>query len=170
MHGHCRGCAETQSNRRQPKCGPKYKVEIVAPPRLPSCWRPIWTSSAGARARMSLRINWRQLYLTAPEQIETLLATEGYFSPKVQSTLEEPPGKWIARFDIAPGEPTTVTSVADRLLRCGHARSRPREAIWRRRARRSPSSPETCFGRPRGRRRRPVQSEASRDSDSPPRT
>ena len=52
-----------------------------------------------------------QLYLTTPQQIETLVATEGYFSPKVQSTLEEPAGRWIARFEITPGEPTKVTSV-----------------------------------------------------------
>jgi len=90
---------------------PQYKVEIVAPPALAKLlqanldivrWsvRPDVTSDQLA-----------QLYLTAPQQIETLLATEGYFSPKVQSTLEEPAGKWIAKFQVTPGEPTKVTNV-----------------------------------------------------------
>ena len=90
---------------------PKYKVEIVAPPALAKVLQANLDI-----VRWSMRPDvtpdqLAQLYLTAPEQIETLLATEGYFSPKVQSSLEEPAGKWIARFQISPGEPTKVTSV-----------------------------------------------------------
>ena len=110
-----------------------------------------------------------QLYLTAPQQIETLLATEGYFSPKVQSTLEEPAGKWIARFEITPGEPTKVTSVQinfsgavmrdpDREKRLAQAR----KAFTIKTRRRFPAG---RVGGGEGRRRQ----EASGHSDSPPR-
>ena len=90
---------------------PKYKVEIVAPPALAKLLQANLDIVRWSTRPEVTPDQLEQLYLTAPQQIETLLATEGYFSPKVQSTLEQPAGKWIARFEITPGEPTKVTSV-----------------------------------------------------------
>lgn len=54
---------------------------------------------------------WRSLYVKAPEQIKRLMATEGYYTPAITSSLEQKAEKWIARFTVAPGEPTTVGEV-----------------------------------------------------------
>jgi translocation and assembly module TamA len=90
---------------------PKYKVEILAPPELAKLLQANLDIVRWSARPDVTPDQLAQLYLTAPQQIETLLATEGYFSPKVQSTLEEPAGKWIAKFQITPGESTKVTSV-----------------------------------------------------------
>jgi translocation and assembly module TamA len=90
---------------------PKYKVEIVAPPALAKLLQANLDIVRWSARSDVTQDQLEQLYLTTPQQIETLLATEGYFSPKVQSTLEQPAGKWIAKFEVTPGEPTKVTSV-----------------------------------------------------------
>jgi translocation and assembly module TamA len=54
---------------------------------------------------------WRSLYAKAPEQIKRLMATEGYYTPAIISSLEQKAEKRIARFSVAPGEPTTVDEV-----------------------------------------------------------
>jgi len=57
------------------------------------------------------RMNAEQLRLLvrqAPENIRELLATEGFYSPTIDSSLEERPGSWLARFTVAPGEPVRV--------------------------------------------------------------
>ncbi len=54
---------------------------------------------------------WRSLYAKSPEQIKRLMATEGYYTPVITSSLEQKAEKWIARFTVAPGEPTTVGEV-----------------------------------------------------------
>lgn len=46
-----------------------------------------------------------------PEQIRELLATEGYFSPKVDAQLDMSAAEPVARFHVEPGEPTTVGTV-----------------------------------------------------------
>ncbi len=53
----------------------------------------------------------QRLVGVAPRQIQELLATEGYFSPKVEHTLVQKGGRWVARFEVNPGRPTTVESV-----------------------------------------------------------
>lgn len=100
-------CGMTQAAEAPPKC----KVEIVAPPALAKLLQANLDIVRWSARPDVTPDQLAQLYLTAPQQIETLLATAGYFSPKVQSTLEEPAGKWIARFEITPGEPTKVSSV-----------------------------------------------------------
>ena len=91
--------------------GPEHKVEIVAPPELAKLLQANldivhWSARPDVTADQLA-----QLYLTAPEQIKTLLATEGYFSPSVESSLEESPLKWLAKFTVTPGQPTKVSSV-----------------------------------------------------------
>jgi translocation and assembly module TamA len=46
-----------------------------------------------------------------PQQIRDLLATEGYFSPKVEHELIVTPERRIARFRVDAGEPTRVAAV-----------------------------------------------------------
>ncbi len=52
----------------------------------------------------------RQVLGKTPDSIRELLATEGYFSPQITSTIDKQPGKWVARFDIDPGKPVLVSS------------------------------------------------------------
>jgi len=52
----------------------------------------------------------RLLFSKAPDNIRELLATEGYFSPTIDSALEDTAGKWLARFTVEPGEPVRVAS------------------------------------------------------------
>ena len=46
-----------------------------------------------------------------PQQIRDLLATEGYFSAVVQPALVREGDRWLARFNIVPGERTRVSGV-----------------------------------------------------------
>lgn len=53
----------------------------------------------------------RLLVQSTPERIRELLATEGYYSPAIESSLEQRQGAWVARFAITPGEPSIVARV-----------------------------------------------------------
>lgn len=53
----------------------------------------------------------RRLAGSAPNQIRSLLATEGYFSPQVTHELDQQDAAWTARFVIDPGPRTLVDSV-----------------------------------------------------------
>ncbi len=53
----------------------------------------------------------QRLVRLTPQQITDLLATEGYFSPQVSGHLTKIDGRLIARFDIQPGEPVTISEV-----------------------------------------------------------
>lgn len=46
-----------------------------------------------------------------PQQIRELLATEGYFTPIVESNLVQSDGSRVARFNVTPGEAVTIDSV-----------------------------------------------------------
>ncbi len=52
----------------------------------------------------------KQVLSKTPDSIRDLLATEGYFSPQITSTIDKQPGKWLVRFDIDPGKPVLVSS------------------------------------------------------------
>ncbi len=47
----------------------------------------------------------------APEQIRSLLATEGYFSPVISQEFDQQTAPWQVRFNIMPGTSTTISSV-----------------------------------------------------------
>jgi translocation and assembly module TamA len=53
----------------------------------------------------------QRLVETAPGKIRALLATEGYFSPAIEPTLEQKDGRWIAHFGVKLGPPTLIESV-----------------------------------------------------------
>lgn len=53
----------------------------------------------------------QRLVNITPQQIRDLLATEGYFSPRVETALSMAGERPVARFHIEPGEPTRVGTV-----------------------------------------------------------
>jgi translocation and assembly module TamA len=64
------------------------------------------------RAVDEIRIEELQrLVEVTPQNIRDLLATEGYFSPVIESALEQQDGRWVARFAVTPGPPTVVDTV-----------------------------------------------------------
>jgi translocation and assembly module TamA len=88
-----------------------YRVEIEAPPALKSLLQANldlvrWSTREGVGEDQI-----RQLFETAPRQVRELLATEGYFSPAVDSHLGMDKDGLVARLQITPGEPTRVTDV-----------------------------------------------------------
>jgi translocation and assembly module TamA len=52
-----------------------------------------------------------RLVRSAPEQVRTLVATEGYYSPEVRTSLDESGGKLVAHVVVAPGQPVLVGDV-----------------------------------------------------------
>ncbi|HVK56739.1 MAG TPA: autotransporter assembly complex family protein [Burkholderiales bacterium] len=85
-----------------------YRVEIQAPDPL----RKLLTEHlrvVDLRDDKNMGLDQlRSVYRRTPKEIEELVATEGYFSPKITSALEESAGVWIARFTVDPGPPTRV--------------------------------------------------------------
>lgn len=53
----------------------------------------------------------QRLVRVTPEQIRTLVATEGYYSPQVSSTLDTSGSKPVVRIDVEPGQPVVVGDV-----------------------------------------------------------
>ncbi|MES2355854.1 MAG: autotransporter assembly complex family protein [Pseudomonadota bacterium] len=87
-----------------------YRVELDVPTQL----RKLLTENLRIIAlKTDADINLDQLrsaYRRTPSEIEELLATEGYFSPKITPSLEEDSGAWRAHFSIDPGPRTQVKS------------------------------------------------------------
>lgn len=48
----------------------------------------------------------------AEPEIRELLATEGYFSPRIELSVERAAQQWTARYAVTPGEPAIVAAVA----------------------------------------------------------
>lgn len=76
-----------------------------------------------------------RLAATTPQQIRELLATEGYFSPTITTNLVTENGKRIARIDMAPGVPVSVSGVDIRFS--GNVAENPRQQDRIERLRRS---------------------------------
>ncbi len=53
----------------------------------------------------------RRLHARTPEQIKTLLATEGYYAPRIDAALGRDGELWVARYDVVLGEPVRVAAV-----------------------------------------------------------
>jgi len=56
-------------------------------------------------------IEWQRIYQLTPKAIADLLATEGYFSPEIEPTIERVGNAVQARFLINPGKPILVSTV-----------------------------------------------------------
>jgi translocation and assembly module TamA len=88
-----------------------YKVVIAAPDGLKSLleknldllrWR--------GNARLD-RQQLQRLITLAPEQMKALLATEGYYTPQIDASVEQSASPWMIRFEVRQGEPMQVGSV-----------------------------------------------------------
>jgi translocation and assembly module TamA len=97
--------------RNEAKTGLNYEVRIDAPRNLREQlennldlmrWR--------GNARMDLE-QLQRLVRVAPEQVKTLIATEGYYTPKVSSGLDTSGSTPVARVVVEPGQPTVVGDV-----------------------------------------------------------
>lgn len=53
----------------------------------------------------------QRLYRAAPDQIRSLLATEGYLDPQIHSSISEKEGEWEVVYDVDPGVPVEIDSV-----------------------------------------------------------
>jgi translocation and assembly module TamA len=93
------------------KTGLDYTVRIDAPRNLRELlennldlmrWR--------GNARMDLE-QLQRLVRVAPEQVKTLIATEGYYTPQVSAGLDTSGSKPVVRVIVEPGQPVNVTDV-----------------------------------------------------------
>lgn len=53
----------------------------------------------------------RRVHARTPEQIATLLATEGYYAPRIDAALGRDGEVWVARYEVTLGEPVRVATV-----------------------------------------------------------
>jgi len=89
----------------------KYQVKISAPAELKDL---LQNHLDMIKWRDNPRLNpaeWQRLYTRAPQNIRNLLATEGYFSPKISATLENKSGVFTAAFTVDAGIPALIKSV-----------------------------------------------------------
>jgi len=88
-----------------------YQVEVTAPAPL----KELLLKHLGmVKWRDNPRMNpaeWQRLFSIAPQNIKNLVATEGYFSTNIISTLEHQQDVYTAKFVIEAGKPTLVSSV-----------------------------------------------------------
>jgi len=91
--------------------GIDYRVRIDAPRQLDEL---IEQNLDLVRWRGNSRVDLEQLQRLvkeAPDQVRKLIATEGYYSPKVSAGLDTTGAQPIARVIVDPGEPVTVGDV-----------------------------------------------------------
>jgi len=89
---------------------PEYAVRL----EVPEAFRPLLESNLRVVRRVKEGINQRRferLAERAEREIRELLATEGYFSPRVELTIERGEARWTARYTIEPGEPSRISTV-----------------------------------------------------------
>jgi translocation and assembly module TamA len=91
--------------------GVPYRVEIDAPRPLDQLLR---NNLDLVRWRGNPRLDLNQLQRlvkAAPEQVRTLVATEGYYTPAVEAVLDTAGAEPVARIPVAPGAPVLVGDV-----------------------------------------------------------
>jgi translocation and assembly module TamA len=93
----------------------KFRVQITAPSDLTGLLESNLDIVRWSTREEVSQDELRQLFRTAPRQVRDLLATEGYFSPSVESALDTGQEIWVARLTVWPGEPTRVASVEVRV-------------------------------------------------------
>jgi len=88
-----------------------YKVEFQAPGNLVGVLQDNLDIVSWAGREDVNEEQIRQLVKTAPEQVRSLLATEGYFSPKVTVALDRSAPEWVVKVQVEPGEPVKIVSI-----------------------------------------------------------
>ena len=89
----------------------KYSVEIVAPSTLEKLLEANLDIVRWSKRDDVTPGQLAQLYKSAPEQIAELLATEGYFSPRIEPTRDRQKKPEVVRFVVEPGEPTHIATI-----------------------------------------------------------
>jgi translocation and assembly module TamA len=88
-----------------------FEVELVVPTAL----RPLLESHLEIiQERQDPKLSearFRFLARSAPDEIRELLATEGYFAPRIEQSVAEIDTGWRARVTVEPGEASRVTTV-----------------------------------------------------------
>jgi len=89
----------------------RYQVEITAPAPLKALLQKHLQIIKWRDNPRMTPAEWQRLYIAAPQNIKDLLATEGYFSPKISPLLEKKNGATIAKFTVDPGTPVLINNV-----------------------------------------------------------
>jgi translocation and assembly module TamA len=105
-------------------------VEVDAPDELDDLLLQHLEAARAARLGEPLdEAELARLRSLSTETARELLATEGYFSPQVESTLARVGNEWVMRFSVTPGPRTRVRTVAihfsGALADAGRTRARP---------------------------------------------
>lgn len=107
-------------------------VEIDAPKELEALLQAHLESARAARHGEPLdEAEVRRLQQVSQESAHELLATEGYFSPRIESTLEHTGDDWVIRHGVTPGPRTQVRALE---IRFEGALADPSQARQRARA------------------------------------
>lgn len=88
-----------------------YSVEINGAGEFTQLLQDNLTITRLAREGKARPEEWQRLVRATPQQMAELLATEGYFSPEIDSDLSGDGDERVARFNITLGEPVRVTEV-----------------------------------------------------------
>ena len=93
----------------------RYEVIVEAPGNLKSLVDNNlslirWRDADGKRNRIDAD-QLRRLFDQGKNEIERLIATEGYYAPTITAELEPNTERWVARYRIEPGDITTVSQV-----------------------------------------------------------
>lgn len=88
-----------------------YQVEITAPKNVDALLEKHLRIVQWRDHPNMTRAEWQRLYNGAPENIKDLLATEGYFSPKISASIEQQNEITIAKFTVNPGNPAIISKV-----------------------------------------------------------
>lgn len=88
-----------------------YQVEITAPKNVDALLEKHLRIVQWRDHPNMTRAEWQRLYNGGPENIKDLLATEGYFSPKISASIEQQNEITIAKFTVNPGNPAIISKV-----------------------------------------------------------
>ena len=89
-----------------------FSVDLVAPPELKSLLEGNLQAAVESKDPKLSATRFEFLARRAPDEVRDLLATEGYFSPRVEHSLEVTEGRRLLRVSVDPGMPSRITSVA----------------------------------------------------------
>src|SRR4249919_2730675 len=86
----------------------QYRVDIEAPKDLRELLEKHLDVARRASEEKINADEVRRLFARAPERIRALVATEGYFSPRIDSRLDDNASPWKLVFVVDPGGRTVV--------------------------------------------------------------
>ena len=90
----------------------QYRVEIDAPVAITTLLnKHLKMVQRKSRSGMTA-LEWQNLYQQAPAAIKDLLATEGYFSPAITSSLQQDDQGWLAQFKVETGAASHISAVS----------------------------------------------------------